>query len=61
MHVVCRWLGNSLDVAIDHYLQMTDAHLRGQLGRARKSGTESGTARGDIRRNGSDEHNAQQR
>jgi integrase len=26
-HVVCRWLGNSRDVADDHYLQVTDEHF----------------------------------
>jgi hypothetical protein len=24
-HVVCAWLGNSTDVANEHYLQVTDA------------------------------------
>lgn len=27
-HVVCSWLGNSEDVASDHYLQTTDDHFR---------------------------------
>ena len=26
-HVVCAWMGNSEDVARDHYLQVTDAHF----------------------------------
>jgi integrase len=26
-HVVCAWLGNTEDVALDHYLQVTDAHF----------------------------------
>jgi len=26
-HVVCAWLGNSLDVAREHYLQVTDQHF----------------------------------
>ena len=26
-HVVCGWLGNSVKIAEDHYLQMTDAHF----------------------------------
>jgi integrase len=26
-HVVCAWLGNSIDVANDHYLQVTDDHF----------------------------------
>ena len=27
-HVVCAWLGNSRAVAVDHYLQVTDAHFK---------------------------------
>jgi len=27
LHVVCAWIGNSQDVAKDHYLQVTDAHF----------------------------------
>ena len=26
-HVVCAWLGNSVDVAREHYLQVTGAHF----------------------------------
>ncbi|MEK7756675.1 MAG: site-specific integrase [Planctomycetota bacterium] len=26
-HVVCRWIGNTLEVADEHYLQVTDAHF----------------------------------
>ena len=26
-HVVCQWIGNSQDVAREHYLQVTDAHF----------------------------------
>jgi hypothetical protein len=27
IHVVCAWMGNSKAVAIEHYLQVTDAHF----------------------------------
>jgi len=27
LHVVCKWLGNSVAVATKHYLQTTDAHF----------------------------------
>jgi hypothetical protein len=26
-HVVCAWIGNSQDVAEQHYLQLTEAHF----------------------------------
>lgn len=26
-HVACQWIGNSVDVARDHYLQVTDSHF----------------------------------
>lgn len=28
LHVVCEWIGNSLAIARDHYLQVTDDHFR---------------------------------
>ncbi|WP_428938842.1 tyrosine-type recombinase/integrase [Fontivita pretiosa] len=31
-HVVCAWLGNSPDIAQDHYLQVTDAHFERAAG-----------------------------
>jgi integrase len=31
-HVVCKWLGNSLEVAHRHYLQVTDEHYRRAAG-----------------------------
>jgi integrase len=31
-HVVCKWLGNSLDVANRHYLQVTEEHYRRAAG-----------------------------
>ena len=37
-HVVCKWIGNSLQVARKHYLQTTDEHFE----RATRSGAESG-------------------
>ena len=37
-HVVCKWIGNSLQVARKHYLQTTDEHFD----RATKSGAECG-------------------
>jgi integrase len=37
-HVVCAWIGNSEAVAMDHYLQVTDAHWE----RAIESGAECG-------------------
>ena len=40
-HVVCAWIGNSEDVAFDHYLQVTDAHFekaaRGESKAAQKA------------------------
>ncbi len=27
IHVVCKWIGNSQPVAIEHYLQLTDEHF----------------------------------
>jgi integrase len=48
-HVVCKWLGNSEDVARAHYLQVTDDHIRRAAGNAggtgggsSKSGAKSG-------------------
>ena len=35
-HVVCKWLGNSEDIARLHYLQTTDAHFEAALGRPAK-------------------------
>lgn len=31
IHVVCKWLGNSPNVAMKHYLQMTDEHFEKAL------------------------------
>jgi hypothetical protein len=39
-HVVAKWLGNSVKVANDHYLQVTDEHFALA---AQKSGAKSGT------------------
>lgn len=36
-HVVCAWLGNSEDVALDHYLQVTDAHFERATAGQRKA------------------------
>ena len=33
VHVVCYWLGNSVDVAKAHYLQVTDGHFQRALAR----------------------------
>jgi len=27
IHVVCKWIGNSQPVAVEHYLQLTDEHF----------------------------------
>ncbi len=32
MHVVCKWIGNSHAVAVEHYLQVTEAHLDAATG-----------------------------
>src|SRR5436190_2021364 len=40
-HVVCAWLGNSEDIAREHYLKVTDAHFEkasGALQKALQSG-----------------------
>jgi hypothetical protein len=33
-HVVCEWLGNSLAVAQEHYLQLTEDHFRAAVQKA---------------------------
>jgi len=44
-HVVCKWIGNSPQVARKHYLQLTDEHFRRAIESETKSGAKSGAAR----------------
>jgi hypothetical protein len=38
LHVVCKWIGNTPQVAGDHYLQVTDDHFAAALGGGAESG-----------------------
>jgi len=41
LHVVCKWLGNSPQVAAKHYLQVTEAHFRQARGQSAKPADEA--------------------
>ena len=41
-HVVCQWIGNSLEVAQDHYLQVTDEHFAKAQKAAQQSSADIG-------------------
>lgn len=56
MHVVCAWIGNSENVAIKHYLQVTDQHFDMATGAAA-----SGAAKSAAVSAGHDRTNADQR
>jgi integrase len=43
-HVVCAWLGNSEDIAKDHYLQVTDEHFERAQIRAQQATVQVGNA-----------------
>ncbi|HJN07073.1 MAG TPA: tyrosine-type recombinase/integrase [Pirellulaceae bacterium] len=53
-HVVCKWMGNSQQVARKHYLQMTDEHFE----RALEGGAKSGA---DVAQNQAQQTHAQDR
>ena len=53
-HVVCKWLGNSPDIANKHYLQVTDDHFAAATGQAPASALQNPTySSSEMRRNAS--------
>ena len=66
-HVVCQWLGNSEDVAREHYLSMTSEHVQRAISgttpqRVMPHGDDSGSMepQSDIRPAGEDSPNSSQ-
>src|SRR5262249_47184663 len=48
IHVVCAWLGNSLAIAKEHYLQVTEAHYRQAAQIPAQSAAEKGCQRETV-------------